>query len=179
MNNSYPLLALLILVVVIPITLITILFMPHVNTTPYVPNQSIIPYSSSKASWHFVNKGSTGNLSDGQWFALPIVVTSNTATEMAIYADIVPTSIAETQEWPFGTSAFQAYIINKEDFYLLKMGAVIATIDSTTLTNFGNHYTLITGSLPIDTYYLIIKNTSQWQNNFNYGSANYDVYTYY
>lgn len=183
------------------------LILPHPNMAPYPPGSTQISYATStNASWHPVNEGSTGILGNGQWFAVPITAPKN-ATEMTVYADIVPTSVPMTMGL-FGSGNLEACLVNKEELQLLENGATVPAIEATDLTVIGKHYTFVTKKLPADTYYLIIKNGNNpinfgiryhfiagelptnpthpihknengWINRLDYGSANYIVDVYY
>ncbi len=209
MTNSDPFSILTTILTILGVVLLGALFLPQPNTAPYPPDSANISYAASpNASWHLVNKGSTGILKVGQWFAVPITAPSKNATEMIVYADIVPTSIPMTMD-PFGSNSFDAYLVNGQELQLLENGATVPGIESADLTIFGNHYTFITKRLPAGTYYLIIRNGSnptsfvgihytffsnrppmqpshhtkrndnEFRNQLDFGSANYTVDVYY
>ena len=136
------------------------------------PSTSVAPFRSPGAEWHLI-KGDAGKLNPNEWFGCPLSIRSKTATQVAIYLDIIP--ILEP------INDFKAYLITKEEFDLIKSGASsVPAVYSVDLES-ASQVIMKTKIMPVDTYYLIIRNecitTSKYDTTI--GEAKYLVGLYY
>ena len=135
------------------------------------PATSIAPFPLG-AKWHLI-EGNTGTLNPDEWFGCPLIVHSKVATRVAIYLDIIHTLKP--------TNNFEAYLITKEDFEILKSGASsVPAVYSANLES-ASQVIMKPKVMPVDTYYLIIRNECVTNSEYDVtiGKARYLVGLYY